>query len=289
MAKRAYEMKIVVLVDDEHRQRVIDTARQQYRESDGAFRVDGDGGENRMTPEDIVDSIDDALMELVHSHPGFESAGIVVSEITCDTEENAQEYVDRSAEVDSEETPAVIEDELDDESETGELDEYETGVYLCRWPNGEFSVVAAPTRREAIIALDEWGGADRSYVQPISAFMADFGLSADGEIDLHAFGEETEAVIWDTCYPALQELFLRDDVTDDAGHIRPEARGLVQAAVEHERKRLWDSQPDDEASTEMGKRIAEQMGTSAVVADHYVKVRAQRILKSKMGEKGKPN
>ena len=30
-------------------------------------------------------------------------------------------------------------------------------VYLCRWPNGDFSIVMADSRREAIIELDWWG------------------------------------------------------------------------------------------------------------------------------------
>ncbi len=150
-------------------------------------------------------------------------------------------------------------------------------------------MVTASSRRDAILALDEWGGAHPSYVHPIDSFTADFGLSDDGDIQLHTFGEETEDAVWNTCYRSLREVLASDDVTDDGGNLRPKARDRLLAAVEHERKRLWDSQPTDQASTELGREIASQLGTSAVVADHYVKIRADRILKSRMGEKGKPN
>jgi hypothetical protein len=42
-------------------------------------------------------------------------------------------------------------------------------------------------------------------------------------------------------------------------------------------------------TTELGKRLARQLGTSAVVADHYVEETAKRILQSNKGENGKPN
>jgi hypothetical protein len=64
----------------------------------------------------------------------------------------------------------------------------------------------------------------------------------------------------------------------------------VRKAVEYERTRLWENQPVDEPATELGKRIAKQMGTSAVVADHYVDTVAKQILASEDDDKGgKPN
>ena len=33
-------------------------------------------------------------------------------------------------------------------------------IYLCRWPNGEFSIVNAKSKADAIERLDEWGNAE---------------------------------------------------------------------------------------------------------------------------------
>jgi hypothetical protein len=101
--------------------------------------------------------------------------------------------------------------------------------------------------------------------------------------------EETSDTIWQTCYPGLGEFLFSDEVIDDAGNVLPEAEGRVREAVECERKRLWGNQPTDQPATELGGQLAVQTGTSAVVADHYVRLPAKRILKSNLGAEGKPN
>lgn len=78
-------------------------------------------------------------------------------------------------------------------------------------------------------------------------------------------------------------------MSDDSGKIKPSGRERIAKAVENERTRLWDHQPTDVPKTEMGKRIAHRMGTSATVADYYVEEAAKRILESEEGEDGKPN
>jgi hypothetical protein len=300
MAKRAYEMKLVVLVDDEHRQALIDAARRVYEVAGVVSPIEDDGTETDLPPEQAVESTTDALMELIQSHLEIEGGGVEVNEISCTCEENAREYVDQFSGTEEQKARALngdvdqgddpeLEDDSGMEDQTDELDEFETGVYLCRWPNGDFSVVTASSRREAILALDEWGGAHPSYVHPIDSFMADFGLTDEGNIAFHTFGEETADIIWETCYPELREAIFGDDVVDDAGNVLPAAQERLREAVEHERKRLWDNQPTDQSATELGKRLAKQLGTSAVVADQYIKREARRILKSKLGEEGKAN
>lgn len=169
------------------------------------------------------------------------------------------------------------------------MDRYDTGMYLCRWPNGEFSVVTADSKRDAIIALDEWAGAHPSQVHPIDSFMADFRLSDEGEIELTEFGEGTREVVWNTCYPKLRKLLDNDKITGIAGEVKPSAKKRVRNAVERERKRLMENQPVDKPATERGKQIARHMGTSAVVADYYIELAAKRILESDDGDAGKPN
>jgi hypothetical protein len=238
----------------------------------------------RTPPAECIETVDDALMALIYDHPAFEEAVVEVRELSC-TEAASAEFTGGAG------LTQVTVDEGAEQiaSDDDELDRYDTGVYLCRWPNGEFSVVTADSKRDAIIALDEWAGAHPSHVHPIDSFMADFRLSDEGEIEFTQFGEETREVVWNTCYPKLRELLDNDKVTDISGEVRPGAKKRVRKAIEHERTRLWENQPVDEPATERGKQIARYMGTSAVVADYYVDLAAKRILESDDGDGGKPN
>ena len=290
--KKLYKVEITLVVDDARLEAIIERARDSYTQAGGGWDVEDDGSERAIPAEEAIESIDDALMELVHTHPAFDGEDIQLIEMTCDTEESAKEFVEAS---DTTPQESVLSRAPHDsaqahiEEPTDNLDDYESDVYLCRWPNGEFSVVTASTRREAIIALDEWAGAHPSQVHPIGSFMADFRLTNEGEIVLNQFSEAAGEVIWDLCYPDLRDVLGSDDVTDMGGNFKLGGRERVAKAVENERTRLWDSQPTDTPSTELGKRIAERLGTSAAVADHYVQENAKRILESDEGEDGKPN
>jgi len=57
-------------------------------------------------------------------------------------------------------------------------------IYLCRWPNGEFSVVSAKTKSDAIELLDEWGNAEQASLTRMPDCMFDFRLDDDGQIEL---------------------------------------------------------------------------------------------------------
>lgn len=83
MAKRAYKMEISVLVDDSQRQRLIDTARELYARSGSVSRIEDDGTEVQLTPEEFIETVDDALIELLHQHPGFEQAGIEIARLVA--------------------------------------------------------------------------------------------------------------------------------------------------------------------------------------------------------------
>jgi hypothetical protein len=50
-------------------------------------------------------------------------------------------------------------------------------IYLCRWPNGDFSIVNAKTKGEAIEMLDEWGNAERAIISRMTGCMFDFRLA----------------------------------------------------------------------------------------------------------------
>lgn len=76
-------------------------------------------------------------------------------------------------------------------------------TYLCRWPNGEFSIVTAGTREDAVAKLGEWAGAEASELIELESFMAHFRLNDAGNIELAEFGEDTELRVWAKCYPSL--------------------------------------------------------------------------------------
>jgi hypothetical protein len=270
--KKEYKIELTVVIDDANRQHLIDLARNSL-------------------PGHSVITVDDALLEFVQNNPVFEEARIDVDSLSCTTEEEAAEFVERALDGAAGFDPSPTSEAADrtPPEDADELDDYDTGVYLCRWPNGEFSVVTADSKRDAIIALDEWAGAHPSQLHSIDRFMADFRLSDDGEIEVTQFGDETHDSIWDACYPALRDLLGSDEVIGPEGSDKSGGSERVRNAVEHERTRLWEGQPVDEPATELGRRIAKNMGTSAVVADHYVEAVAKQILEFDDGEDRKPN
>jgi uncharacterized protein YodC (DUF2158 family) len=189
-------------------------------------------------------------------------------------------------EYDPEEAAPVAHFSTDEE----DLDEWEEGLYLCRWPNGEFSVVKAASKRDALVQLDEWAGAQASWLVPLEIFMADFRLNDLGGIEFKEFGEETNDFIREHCYPELEAVLSSDAVTSLSGAYSAAEKKVIKKAVARERTRLWENQPEGPAAkTELGKRLQKTMGTTGPVADHYVDQAAKRILESDTGEDVKPN
>jgi hypothetical protein len=121
--------------------------------------------------------------------------------------------------------------------------------------------------------------------------MVDFRLDDSGAIEFNEFGEETSEFIRDHCYPELEAVLSGDAVTSLSGEYSAAEKEVIKKAVQRERRRLWDDQPQEgqAAKTELGKRLQKTMGTTGPVADHYVKLAAKRILESDAGEDGKPN
>jgi len=121
--------------------------------------------------------------------------------------------------------------------------------------------------------------------------MVDFRLNGSGKIELKQFGEETEWIIWDHCYPELDRALSSVGVASNGDRQRTRnARNLIRRAVNHERTRLWRKQSRcPVAKTEAGRNLQEQLGMAGPVADYYIEKSAKRILESKIPENGKPN
>ena len=215
--KKTYRLELEIALDEEDEQKAIDIVRRRYETSGGTSAPLDDGTMRDVPAEEAVADAVDAIMELFQANDLLEEAGFEIKGISCGEPEPAQR---ESTEADPSEADALTSAETtaDERSDALDLDELETGVYLSRWPNGEFSIVKAETRREALIVLDEWAGAHSSYLYPMDTCMIDFRLNDLGEIELNQFGEETRDIIWQTCYPELDELLSSDKVrTDDAG------------------------------------------------------------------------
>jgi hypothetical protein len=163
-------------------------------------------------------------------------------------------------------------------------------IYLCRWPNGEFSVVSAKSKSDAIEMLDEWGNAEQASLTRMSDCMFDFRLDDEGQIELADIGEATHDHLMRTCYPELEKALETAEWDDTGVAYTADSRVRIQEAVESERKRLWSNQPPaPEAQTEVGRQIQKQTGAASVVINRIVRRAATKRLKSKEGEGKKPN
>jgi hypothetical protein len=121
--------------------------------------------------------------------------------------------------------------------------------------------------------------------------MIDFRLNDQAEIELLEFGEETSDFIWERCYPTLGAVLSSDEsVGPGLGKRTESTTEIIKTAVEYERKRLSTGQRNGiPAKTELGRELEKRLGTVGVVADHYVEIAANEILRTKAGEKGKPS
>jgi hypothetical protein len=77
-----YKFEVTVTVDDADRKSIIEMARRTYMESGGAFEADHNDVETRIPAEDYIDSIEEALSQLMFygpyyekEHPGIGCAG----------------------------------------------------------------------------------------------------------------------------------------------------------------------------------------------------------------------
>jgi hypothetical protein len=93
-------------------------------------------------------------------------------------------------------------------------------TFLCRWSNGDFSVVVASNKEDAINKLNEIDSADDCEITALKEFLVSFKLADDGEFVCEGLGEVSRNEILTAAYPAL--------MSGDPN------------AVKQERDRLWD-------------------------------------------------
>jgi hypothetical protein len=163
-------------------------------------------------------------------------------------------------------------------------------IYLCRWPNGEISIVNAKTKAEAIELLDEWGNAEQASLTRITDCMFDFKLTDDGEIELAQIGESTRDCIMEIGYPELDKALTTAGLDDTEEGYTAKGQQQIREAVELERTRLRGRLPPaKEAETELGREIQKQIDGPSVLVNRIVRDAARKRLKTKEGEGKKPN
>jgi hypothetical protein len=299
------DVAIRLQFDPTHLPNILKVGRRLTQEN-VPVAVDDDDSENestrQMTDDEVaedVTSVQDCIDEILRANPLLDQLKMDIIASVVGEELSASESDELPSLDLAVDHPRHLETvEPDDWEEDGEdpLDEFnEAGMFLCRWPNGDCSVVSAITKRDAIVQLDEWGAAEPEMLHPMERCTLDFALTESGDLQLSEIGEETRDIIYDTCYPLLSQMLgskrleplYNNSATDDE---KQAARRLLQASVETEKKRLWDAgTPRGTAKTELGRQIQRRMGASSVVADHYADQVAENILEEFDPKGEKPN
>src|SRR5713101_7221898 len=163
-------------------------------------------------------------------------------------------------------------------------------LYLCRWPNGDCSVVWARNKEDAIVELDQVGNAEGCSLIPLREFQVHFALTDEGKLEFEALGEGTKELLFALAYPLLEKTCsaIYGEMDSNQETFTPEQQARIQAAVEQERERVQVESDDiAEPDMEMGRAIKRQTGMATPLINRIVRKTAQEILKDFTGQ-GKP-
>ncbi|MEE8350194.1 MAG: hypothetical protein V3R94_11525 [Acidobacteriota bacterium] len=159
-------------------------------------------------------------------------------------------------------------------------------MYMCRWPNGDFSFVSAPNKQEAVAKLDEIDNAEGCPFSVVEDLMVHIRLEEDGTFELEGFGEVTEEVIWKE-YPLLDKTL--DKVFEEVKGepLTREHMEVIGEAVSKERGRV-QPQKVEQPVTLLGQQIKNAADRPTSIIDRELKESALEQLKE-FKPKGKPN
>ena len=165
-------------------------------------------------------------------------------------------------------------------------------LFLCRWPNGDCSVVLARTKEDAIVELDQVANAEGCPITQVQTFQAHFTLTDRGELVLDGFGEGTKEEMVSWAYPLLDKAL--QDASGEADYdgydsLSADRRAAIAHAVEHERRRIQlDETPTKEPLTALGRDVKHHTDMPTVLIDRMVRQGATKTLKN-FKHRGKPS
>ena len=138
-------------------------------------------------------------------------------------------------------------------------------IFLCRWPNGDCSLVSARTKAEAIERLDEVANAEGCPITRLEHLQVHFRLTDEGQLALDGLGEAMEEEIFGSCYPELEQALADGD--DLAVAVSRERDRVQVAAVKV-------------PQTELGQRAKRELDMPTTLVDRIVSTAAKQRLKS---------
>ena len=165
-------------------------------------------------------------------------------------------------------------------------------LFLCRWSNGDCSVVWARNQEDAIVELDQVANPEGCPITQVQTFQVHFTLTDRGELALEGFGEGTQEEMVSFAYPLLDKAL--QDACGDADYdgyesLSADRRAAIARAVEQERSRIDLHQtPTKEPLTELGRDVKSQTDMPTVLIDRMVRQGATKTLKNFKG-RGKPS
>ena len=165
-------------------------------------------------------------------------------------------------------------------------------LFLCRWYNGDCSVVWARNEEDAIVELDQVANPEGCPISQMRTFQAHFTLTDRGELVLDGFGEGTKEEMISCAYPLLDKA-LHDacgDADDDGySSLSADPRAAIAHAVEQERLRIEiDERQKTQPLTELGRDVKNQTDMPTVLIDRMVRKGATKTLKN-FKRRGKPS
>jgi hypothetical protein len=142
---------------------------------------------------------------------------------------------------------------------------------LCRWPNGDCSVVVAESRDAAIELLDnEIGNAEGVPLHPLKALLVNLRLTEEGRLELDAenpLGSDMRDEILSKAYPELHATLNR---LSEVPNLGPQlAQDEIKEAVAAERVRIRGAQVV--AGSSEGRRLQKVADVPATKADRIAR------------------
>jgi hypothetical protein len=165
-------------------------------------------------------------------------------------------------------------------------------LFLCRWPNGDCSVVLARTKADAIVELDQVGNAEECPITPVRTFQLQFALTDRGELALERFGDGTKEEVVSFAYPLLENALdeaYRGEGDGESEGLPPDKRAAIARAVEQERSRLdREETATTEPETELGRAVKSRTDMPTILIDRLVRKGATKKLRN-FKARGKPS